>query len=51
MLGVHINTVLDFRDHIAHITTDVRKLAKALIAKQKLSPSYKTLVIKQFHKS
>jgi hypothetical protein len=30
MLGVHINPMLDFRDHLKHITTDIRKLAKAL---------------------
>jgi hypothetical protein len=30
MLGVHINPVLDFRGHLAYITKDVRKLAKAL---------------------
>jgi hypothetical protein len=37
MLGVHINPMLDFREHFHHITKDVRKLAKAL-AKRKLSP-------------
>jgi len=30
MLGVHINPILDFREHFMHITKDVRKLAKAL---------------------
>jgi hypothetical protein len=49
MLRVHINTVLDFREHHTHITKDVRKLAKAL-TRQKLSPSYKTLVIEQLLK-
>jgi hypothetical protein len=44
MLGVHINTVLDFREHHAHIAKDVRKLAEDL-TKRKLSPPYKTLVI------
>jgi hypothetical protein len=38
MLEVHINTDLDFREHHAHITKDVRKLAKAL-TKRKLYPS------------
>jgi len=50
MLGVHVNPVLDFREHLAHITKDVRKLAKTL-AKRKLSPSLKTLVIEQILKS
>jgi hypothetical protein len=27
MLGVHINSMLDFRDHLTHITIDIRKLA------------------------
>ena len=35
MLGVHINPVLDFREHFTNITKDVRKLAKAL-TKRKL---------------
>ena len=30
MLGVHTNPMLDFRDHLKHITTDIRKLAKVL---------------------
>jgi hypothetical protein len=46
MVGVHINTVLDFREHHAHIPKDVRKLATAL-AKKKRSPAYKTLVVEQ----
>jgi hypothetical protein len=50
LLGVHINTTLDFKEHLAHITKDVRLLAKAL-AKRKLSPPYKTLVIEQLLKS
>ena len=37
MLGVLIDTILDFREHFLHITKDVRKLAKTL-AKRKLSP-------------
>ncbi len=44
MLGLHINPVLDFREHLAHITKDVQKLAKTL-AKRKLSPSFKTLYV------
>ena len=50
MLGVHINPILDFRYHFRHITTDVRKLAKAL-TNRKLSPTYKTLVVEQLLKS
>ncbi len=50
MLGIHITTTLDFREHLAHITKDVRLLAKAL-AKRNLSPPYKTLVIEQLLKS
>ena len=46
MLGVHINPMSDFRDHLKHITIDIRKLAKAL-AKRLLSPSRKKLVIDQ----
>jgi len=34
MLGVHINPMLDFREHFLHITKDVRKLAKALAKTQ-----------------
>ncbi len=30
MLGVHINPMLDFRDHLKHISSDIRKLAKVL---------------------
>ena len=47
---VHINTVLDFREHLARITKDVRKLSKAL-PKRKLSPSFNTLVIEKLVKS
>jgi hypothetical protein len=50
MLGVHINPILDFREHFTHITKDVRKLAKAL-TNRKLSPTYKTLVVEQLLKS
>ena len=42
--------MLDFRDHLKHITTDIRKLANAL-AKRLLSPNRKQLVIKQLLKS
>ena len=50
MLGVHINTTLNFQEHLAHITTYVRLLAKAL-TKRNLSPPYKTLVIEELLKS
>ncbi len=50
MLGVHINTVLDFKEHLAHSTKDVRLIAKAL-ARRNLSPPYKTLIIEQLFKS
>jgi hypothetical protein len=50
MLGVHINMVLDFREHHKHITKDVRRLATTL-AKRKLSPSHKTAIIEQLLKS
>ena len=50
MIGVHINTILDFKEHLAHITKDVRLIAKTL-ARRKLSPPYKTLVIEQLLKS
>jgi hypothetical protein len=49
MLGVHINPMLDFREHFLHITKDVKKLAKAL-AKRKLSPSLKSMAIEQLLK-
>jgi hypothetical protein len=42
--------MLDFRDHLKHITTDIRKLAKAL-TKRLLSHNRKQLVIKQLLKS
>ena len=50
MLGVHINTILDFKEHLTHITKDVRLIAKTL-ARRNLSPPYKTLVIEQLLKS
>jgi hypothetical protein len=50
MLGVHITTTLDFKEHIAHVTKEVRLLAK-ILAKRKLSPPYKALVIEQLLKS
>ncbi len=37
MLGVHINPMLDFREHFLHITKDVKRLANTL-TKRKLSP-------------
>ena len=49
MLGVHINRMLDLREHFLHITKDVKKLANAL-AKRKLSPSLKSLAIEQLLK-
>jgi len=50
MLGVHINPVLDFRGHLQHITTNIRKIAKAL-TRSLLSPNRKKLVIDQLLKS
>ena len=50
MLGVQINSVLDFRDHLKHISTEVRKLARVL-TKQQLSPNRKQLMILQLLKS
>ena len=49
MLGVQINPMLDFRDHLQHITTKVRKLAWVL-TKRRLSPNRKQLVIDQLLK-
>ncbi len=42
--------MLDFRDHLKHITTEVRKLARVL-TKRRLSPNRKQLVIDQLLKS
>jgi hypothetical protein len=50
MLGVHINPVLDFREHFTNITKGVRKLANAL-TNRKLSSPYKTLLVEQLLKS
>jgi hypothetical protein len=50
MLGVQINPMLDFRDHLKHITTEFRQLARVL-AKRRLSPNRKHLVIDQLLKS
>ncbi len=50
MLGVHINPMLDSRDHLKHITTYIQKLAKVL-TRRMLSPSRKKLVIDQLLKS
>ena len=44
MLGVQINLMLDFRNHLKHITTEVRKLARVL-TKRRLFPNRKQLVI------
>jgi hypothetical protein len=50
MLGVHINPMLDFREHFINIAKNVRKLAKTL-AKRNLSPNLKTIAIEQLLKS
>jgi hypothetical protein len=50
MLGVHINPMLDRREHFLHITKDVKTLSKAL-AKRKLSPSLKSMAIEHLLKS
>ncbi len=50
MLGVHINTVMVFKEHLAHITKDVRLIAKTL-ARRNFSPPYKNLVIEQLLES
>jgi hypothetical protein len=50
MLGIHINPILNFKEHSLYITKDVNKLAKAL-AKRKLIPSLKSLDIEQLLKS
>ena len=50
ILGVHINPILDIREHFLHITKDVKTLAKAL-GKQKISPPFESLAIEQLLKS
>ena len=50
MLGVHINPMLDFRDHIKHVTSDVRQLTKTP-TKRLLPPNRKKQVIGQLLKS
>jgi hypothetical protein len=50
MPRVQINPMLDFRDHLKHITTEVRKLARVL-TKRRVSPNRKQLVIGQLLKS
>jgi hypothetical protein len=50
MIGVQINPTLDFRDHLKHITMEVRQIARVL-AKRRLSPNRKQLVIDQQLKS
>ncbi len=46
MLGVQINSMLDFRDHLKHVTMDVQLIAKVL-TKRKLSPCREKLMIDQ----
>jgi hypothetical protein len=50
MLGVQINPMLNLRDHLRHITAEVKTLARVL-AKRRLSPNRKQLVIDQLLKS
>lgn len=50
ILGVHINTVLDFREHHTYINKEERKMASAL-SNRKLIPTYTTLVVEQLLKS
>jgi hypothetical protein len=50
MLGVQINPMLDFRDHLRHMSTKVKILARVL-TKRRLSPNRKQLVIDQLLKS
>jgi hypothetical protein len=50
MLGVQLNTMLDFSDELNHITTEVRQLARVL-TKRRLSPNRKQLVIDQLLRS
>ena len=50
MLVVQINPMLDFRDHLKRITTEVRKLVRVL-TKRRLPPNRKQLVIDQLLKS
>jgi hypothetical protein len=50
MLKVHINPILDFREHFTFIIKDVKMHAK-ILAKRKLSPSLKTLAVGQLLKT
>jgi len=50
MPGVHINSMLDSREHFLLITKDGSKLAKAL-AKRKLIPPLKSFALEQLLKS
>ena len=50
MLGVHINPLLDFKEHHRYITKDVRKIA-AQLKRRTLSPARKQLVVEQLLKS
>ena len=50
MLGVHVNPLLDFRQHYLHVTSDVRRIASAL-RHRPLSPYRKQKVVDQLLKS
>ena len=50
MLGVRINSMLDFREHFTYINKVVKRLAKTL-ANRKLNLSLKTLAVEQLLKS
>ena len=50
MLGLQITPMLDFRDHLKHINTEVKKIARVL-GKRRLSPNRKQLVIDKLLKS
>ena len=51
MLGVKINPMLDFKDHLKHVTADVRQLAIVLTKSRLYIPHRKKLVINQLLKS
>ena len=50
MLGVQINLMLDFQDHLNQVTTDVRQLAN-ILAKRLIFPNRKKQVIEQLLKT
>jgi hypothetical protein len=50
ILGVRINPILDVIDHLKHIATEVKKLARVL-TKRRLPPNRKQLIIEQLLKS